>query len=277
MDTSLSARLGGITNLVHGFIYFAPEAMSEYEALGLRDAQQYFAVRAAPYGTVDADLVMATFFNFEPGYVASGIDQVWEIASPDDIQRARMRAAGVVLRKHCPDLADSDVAEASDIAMNMINGVGFEGKPLAAANRSVTEPEDSVERLWQRITVLREWRGDIHVAALVAASVDAVEALILHAATGVVPKAALARSRKWSRESWQDGVDSLVSQGLINEDESFTETGQAFRDDIETRTDVACQALVDAVGEDSTKRFIELLKSIRRGLLDGGAFALMGR
>lgn len=277
MPTTLAAKLGRITNLTHGFIYFAPEATAEYQAVGLDDAQHYFASRAAPLGPVPAEVVIAIFFNFNPQMVTPVIPAAWEVASPVDIQAARMRAAGQVLARCCPDVASAEIDEASALARRMIDGLGFEGKPLAAANVAVDEPDDRVERLWQRITVLREWRGDVHVAALTSAPTTAVEALILHAATEQVPKAALVATRRWPEDAWQAGVDRLVERGLVNADETFTDAGRAFRADIEARTDTACMAQVDAIGPTDTERFIDLLKPIRGGLIDGGAFALMGR
>ncbi len=274
---ALSARLGAMTNLVHGFIYFAPEAAEEYDALSLPASHHYFASRAAALGPVPAEVVVATFFNFNPELVHPAIPDAWSIASPAAIQTARIRAAGRVLRRVEPDITDDDLAEASEIAGAMIAGVGDAGRPLAAGNRATPEPDDSWERLWQRITVLREWRGDAHVAALVAAPVDPVEALALHAATGQVPKAALVGTRHWSDDAWNTTVQKLVRRGLLREDESFTEMGEAFRADIERRTDIASIPLIDAVGPDRTQRLIDLLKPVRRALLDGGAFAALGR
>ena len=273
----LSARLGSMTNLVHGFIYFAPEASEEYDALGLPATHHYFASRAAALGPVPAEVVVATFFNFNPELVHPAIPAAWSIADPADIQTARIRAAGRVIRRVEPDLDDDAVAEATEITGRMVAGVGDAGRPLAAGNRATPEPVDPWERLWQHITVLREWRGDAHVAALVAAPVDPVEALILHAATGKVPKAALVATRQWPEADWNAGVERLLARGLIAEDESFTEMGEAFRDDIERRTDHASLPLVDAVGPDQTVRLIELLKPVRKALIDGGAFAAMGR
>ena len=40
MDTELIAKLGAVTNLAHGFIYFSAEADREYAALGLADHQR---------------------------------------------------------------------------------------------------------------------------------------------------------------------------------------------------------------------------------------------
>lgn len=273
----LSARLGSMTNLVHGFIYFAPEAAEEYDALGLPPTHHYFASRAAALGPVPAEVVVATFFNFNPELVHPAIPAAWSIAEPSAIQTARIRAAGRVLRRVEPDVSDDDIAEATEIAGAMVDGVGDAGRPLAAGNRATPEPEDAWERLWQRITVLREWRGDAHVAALVSAPVDPIEALALHAATGKVPRAALTATRAWPDDEWTAGVSRLVARGLLNDDETFTEMGEAFRAEIERRTDVASVPLIDAVGPDRTQRLIELLKPVRRALLDGGAFAAMGR
>ncbi|MEM8707876.1 MAG: hypothetical protein AAGE98_15535 [Actinomycetota bacterium] len=273
----LSGRLGAMTNLVHGFIYFAPEASEEYDALGLPSSHHYFASRGAALGPAPHGVVVATFYNFNPDLSAFAIPDAWSIAEPAAIQAARMRAAGRVLRRVTPDVTDDDVAEATEIAGRMIAGVGDAGRPLAAGNRATPEPDDPWERLWQRITVIREWRGDAHVAALVSAPADPVEALILHAATGQVSRKALFASRAWPEEAWAAGVQRLVARGLVNDDESFTEMGEAFRADIERRTDVASMPLVDAVGPDQTMRLIELLKPVRRALLDGGAFDAMRR
>lgn len=275
--TTLASSLGGMTNLIHGFIYFAPEATTEYESLGLPADHHYFASRAAPMGPVPAEVVIATFFNFNPEMVRQAIPAAWNAAAPEAIQSARMRAAGALLARTCSEVDDAHLQEVTELAGAMLEPLGYEGKPLAAANRAVAEPEEPWARFWQRITILREWRGDVHVAALTSAPVDAIEALILHAATDQVPRAALVTTRQWPDDKWAAGVERLLSRGLVDAEERFTDDGRAFREAIEHRTDVACGPMVDALGEDGTVRFIELLKPIRRGLLDGGAFAMMGR
>lgn len=276
-DTSLAASIGAMTNVVHGFIYFAPEAAAEYEAVGLAPEQQYFASRAAPMGPVPAEVVIATFFNFNPQLVRAAIPAAWAAAEPAAIQAGRMRAASAVLSRCCSSIGADHLSEASELAGAMLAPLGVEGRPLAGANLAVPEPEDPWARFWQRVTILREWRGDVHVAALSAAPVDAVEALILHAATEQVPRSTLVATRRWPEATWAAGVDRLRARGLVDADERFTDAGRAFREEIERRTDIACLPMIDAVGEDAARRFVDLLKPIRRGLLDGGAFAMMGR
>jgi hypothetical protein len=277
MERSLVAELGAVTNLVHGFVYFAPEATAAYRALGLAERQHYVAGRAAAMGTASPAVVTATFFNFEPHHLAGDLAGAWDVTTPERVQAARMEAAGAVLRRCAGEVEPALVERATELAGAMIERIPFEGRPLAAANRAVPEPEEPWSRLWQRITVLREWRGDAHVAALVVAPVDAIQALILHAATEQVPRAALLDTRQWSDEAWQGGVDRLVERGLVEPDESFTDRGRAFREGIEATTNRACQVMVDGVGDEAAAELFETLRPVRRALLDGGAFAALGR
>lgn len=272
----LSAKLNTMVGPVHGFIYFAPEAGEEYDALGLPASHHYFASRGAALGAVPAGVIVATFFNFPPAMVEPAIPDAWSIASPAAIQSARMRAAGRVLVRLADDaMSAAERTEAMELAGRMVDGVSDAGRPLAAGNRAVPEPDDPWERLWQRLTIIREWRGDVHVAALVAASVDPVEALVLHAATGIVPLAALQGSRRWGDDAYAAGEERLRERGLLTSTGEFTDEGRAFRDEIERTTDRSSLPLVDAIGTDDTQRLIELLRPVRRALTDGGAFAAM--
>ncbi len=270
--TRLAARLGSLTNLTHGFIYFADEATEEYTALGLADHQQYFASRAAPLGAVGPELVVATFFNFSPDRVAAAVPSCWDVASPADIQAARLRAAGRVLTSACADIGLDAVTEATVIAQTMVDGVGDEGKPLAAANRVVDVPDDPWIRLFQLITVIREWRGDAHVAVLTSHAVTAVEALVLHAATGEVPRVALETTRGWPESAWGEAIASLGEKGLVDETGEFTDNGREFREAIEEETNRAVHPLIGAVGPEATQHLCDLLKPIRDALIASGAF-----
>src|SRR6478672_2279478 len=84
---------------IHGLIYFAPEAAERYAALGIDGRAGYFASRAAAMGPVPAEVVIATFFNFNPDLVRAGIPKAWESASTDEILQARFDAADAVLRR----------------------------------------------------------------------------------------------------------------------------------------------------------------------------------
>ena len=273
MVTTTVERLGTITNLVHGFIYFSTEASNRYGALGLTGRQQYFAGRAAPMGPVGPGLVVATFYNFNPAVVHEALPEAWAVAAPAAVQAARFHAAADVLHGVCADIEPDITARATAIAQRMVDEVGDEGKPLAASNRSVALPDDPAVRLWQLVTIIREWRGDTHVAALGAAAVSGIEALVLHAATGQVPASVLQSTRAWTDQDWQGAVEALAARDLVDAHGVFTPVGQAFRADIEAATNTASQPLVDAVGDDQASLLCDLLKPIRSGLIRSGVFA----
>ena len=95
--------------------------------------------------------------------------------------------------------------------------------------------------LWHAQTLLREFRGDGHITALVGADLDPVEALVLHLASGEVPGTFLRDSRGWPDAAWDAGVSRLVTRGLVEVREAatdhgslaLTEEGISFRSGIE--------------------------------------------
>src|SRR6478609_5739267 len=98
----------------HGFIYFAPEAAVRYEALGLEDRAGYFASRSAAMGAVGPDVVIATFFNFDPELVRAALPRAWEVTTPAAVLAARFDAADQAMRRMLgedlvdhPDLPDA--------------------------------------------------------------------------------------------------------------------------------------------------------------------------
>ena len=73
MEPVMARKMWRTLEPYHGLIYFAPEATAAYEALGVEGFRGYFASRAAPMGPVPAEVVIATFFNFNPEVVRDAI------------------------------------------------------------------------------------------------------------------------------------------------------------------------------------------------------------
>src|SRR5438270_10402741 len=88
---------------LHGLIYFAPEATERYAALGIDGRAGYFASRAAAMGPVSAEVVIATFFNFNPELVRAAIPGAWHASSPEKILAARVDVADAALRRALGD------------------------------------------------------------------------------------------------------------------------------------------------------------------------------
>ncbi len=260
---------------VHGVTYFAPEARAAYEAAGLRGYWRgYFAGRAAPLGPVGSPPVAAAFCSFAPGMVARALPDVWARLAPDDPSAGPARAldartAGAVaaLRRI---LAGYDVTEAADLLHEATSGLDHAGRVLAAANAALPAATDPLARLWQAATLLREHRGDGHVAALVAAGLTGRDALVLRAGLGAqADGAALSRDvlqpiRGWTDEEWRAAARDLEARGWLRADGVATPAGAAAYADVEAATDRAAAAPWVALGSAGTGRLAELLAPLAR-------------
>lgn len=222
---------------VHGVIYFAPECRAAFEAVGLRGFWRgYFAGRAAPLGAVGAGPAYAAFFTFAPPMVARALPDIWDRATPAQALRARATGAGEALRRLLAGVPEDTVAEAAGVLRAAASRAELGGRVLAAANADLPWPDEPVGVLWQAATILREHRGDGHVAALVAAGLDGCGALVWRAARDGV-RDLLQPNRGWTDEQWQGALDRLVGYGWVSREGELTPAGKAAHDDLEAGTD----------------------------------------
>lgn len=127
--------------------------------------------------------------------------------------------------------------------------------------------------LFHALTLLREHRGDGHVAALIGADLSGIEALVTHTATGKgFTQPAAQATRGWSDEEWSAAVAGLASRGLTTADGALTEDGAALRTAVERRTEESAYAPWDHLGETGTQRLTELCRPLVTTALTNGAF-----
>jgi hypothetical protein len=157
----------------------------------------------------------------------------------------------------------------------------YEGRPLFAAHAGLPWPDPPHLVLWHAQTLLREFRGDGHLAALVLHDLDPVEALGLHLATGDLPEAFLKGTRGWPDPDWETGVDRLVTRGLVVRVEpsdthratlALTDQGTALRQDIEEATDRAAVHAYETLGEDGCAELRRLARPFSRAVVDAAGF-----
>jgi hypothetical protein len=256
----------------HAHIYFVPEAAEAYRRLGLKGGWMgYFASRSAPLGAASAELVSAVFFNFHPAMVARALPDAWALASPADVIAARLETADVALRRLIPDLVGTPAeAEAAGLAREAAEAPPLAGRPLYAALRSLPWPDAPHLALWHACTLLREHRGDGHVAALTAAGLDGCEAHVTLTAGGSVPRETLQSNRKWSDEEWAAAEERLRERGWLDAAGNLTDAGRAGRAEVEARTDAAAEVPWRALGSGRTERLLELLTPMARAINAAG-------
>ncbi|MEU5167447.1 MULTISPECIES: SCO6745 family protein [Streptomyces] len=260
---------------LHAVFYYAPQVFEEAAALGYATDERwpsYFAWRAAPLGAVDADRVTAVFHSFSPSAVAGNIPAAWDVAAPQEVLAARVEAVDRTYRALFGDRMESaELAEAAVLARRAAEAAEVTGRPLAAANAALPWPEAPHLVLWQAATVLREHRGDGHVAALAAVDLDPVESLVSFAAVGAAPPGVFA-SRGWSAAEWEAGRARLAGRGLVAADGRATPAGQALRVRVERLTDEAASGPWAVLGAEGRERLADLLgplwvEAISSGLL----------
>jgi hypothetical protein len=254
---------------VHGVTYFAPEARSAFDRLGFQGFWMgYFAARSAPFGMVSPEVVTAVFNNFTLERVARALPAAWEIATPADVLQAREASAVAALRRY--GVTDDDARTAAELAAKAARGAPLDGRPLFAANAALEWPEEPLAKLWHAVTLLREQRGDGHVAVLATLEVSGREANVLHAAADRVPQTMIMRSRDYDDEQWSHYCDQLVRRGLLDERGALTDAGRELKQRIEDTTDRLALAPLDALDDDEVEALFRALTPITRKVVAAG-------
>ena len=128
--------------------------------------------------------------------------------------------------------------------------------------------------LWHAQTLLREFRGDIHIAAMTAEGIDGCEALVTHAATGDITREILQGSRAWSDDQWDAAVESLCAKGHLDSEGSFTPKGAERRRRVEDQTDAGALVAYAALGDDGCQRLRFLCRPMSSKIAESVQFAL---
>jgi hypothetical protein len=276
LPDGLAGRANRAIDSLHAFMYFVPEADEELTAVGLRPGRMgYFASRSAPMGPVPAAVTTATFYNFNPELVARHIPRAWGLATIEDILAARLRIADRALRRMLGDDAaqQPELLDAAELTRAATADLPTQGRPLFAGHAELDWPDDPLLVLWHAITLLREFRGDGHVAVLLTAGVSGLDALVTHTATGRgFTEQAAKETRGWSDEQWDAAKDRLRDRGLLDGQGALTEDGRTHRSAIEQATDTLAADPWQTLGVERTERLIELGKTLSRRLVAAGAF-----
>ncbi|WP_369137249.1 SCO6745 family protein [Modestobacter versicolor] len=261
-------RLWALAEPFHALTYFADEARVAFGAAGLHGFWAgYFAGRAAPLGAVGLAVVTATFASFAPAFVARRVPGIWTTTSPEQALAARLAGVDAAVQRALPGWAGSaDAAEAAALARRAAEAVDLPGRPLAAANATLPEPDRPHLALWQALTTLREHRGDGHLATLLQRDLLGLPALVLAAAAGVSDAEWLQRARGWSPAEWTVAADALTARGLLAGG-ALTADGIAVRAAVEDDTDRLARGPWAALGAAGCDRLAELLVPVRHAVV----------
>jgi len=260
---NVAQRMWRLFEPVHAVTYFAPASLAAWEGAGLRGYWRgYFAGRAAPLGPVEAGPVVGAFFGFAPAMVARALPDVWTRISPEKALAVRLDGARAALGPLVGGLGADGLAELAALLRSAAERVPVSGRVLGAANAALPWPDDPLGVLWQATTVLREHRGDGHVAALVTAGLDGPESLAWRVSRGGTDRAFYQQIRGWTDAEWDAAADRLRTRGWLDAAGQPTAAALAAAGDLEATTDRLASPPWDTLGPAAVDRADVLLAPV---------------
>jgi hypothetical protein len=143
---------------------------------------------------------------------------------------------------------------------------------MYAGWRALEVPSDPVTRLWHSATMLREHRGDGHVAALVGARIGGTEAHVLSALEmGIHPPESFGRIHHLPKERLAAVMAGLRERGLVDADGWFTEAGRETKRRIEALTDELAAAPYEALSPAELDELVAELEPITARMVATGS------
>lgn len=253
-------------------VYFAPEVHGALEELGFGGGTQgpggihypdglaYMASRGGCLGQVSGHVIASAFGVFKREMVVTAVDAAWRVAGVGDVLAARERGAVASLERLLGPEPEG-LGWVTDVLRRMAEAGPLEGRHLAAGLTSLGYPGTPLGDFWRAGDIVREHRGDSHIAAWIGADLDACEIGLLTDPWRGQPLKSWVRSRGWTQEELDAGCDRLRSRGLLEGDD-VTPAGMDLREMIESATDAQESRIVAALGSDADRFF---------ALLDGWA------
>lgn len=263
---------------LHAVLYFAPETKREAASLGLEGkGTAYVGFRAAPLGAVTAATLTAVFHGFHPRLIARAVTGSRARATPEQLVNARLSAVGGALRRLLPEAVHADTTtRLAELLGEAVLATDVAGRPLAAANRGLPTPEAPLLAVWHAATVLREHRGDGHVAALVAAQLGPCTAHVVRAATGAGSAEALQTTRGWSHDDWVTSTTELQDRGWLDSAGALTVSGWREHRAYEQLTDDLAAGPWGHLGDGRLLEVVSLLHPLAAAVVAGGGVRVGG-
>ncbi|MBL7500391.1 hypothetical protein I6A84_10215 [Frankia sp. CNm7] len=263
VEVPVAQRMWRLFEPVHAVTYFAPASLATWQDAGVRGYWRgYFAGRAAPLGPVEAGPVVGAFFGFAPAMVARALPDVWTWVSPEKALAVRLDGARAALGPLVAGIGADELTELAALLRSAAEHAPVAGRVLGAANAGIPWPDDPLGTLWHAATVLREHRGDGHVAALLTAGLDGPESLVWRVSRGGTDRAFYQRIRGWTDDEWDAAAGRLRARGWLDDDGAPTEAALAAARDLEATTDRLASPAWDALGPDATRRAAALLAPV---------------
>jgi hypothetical protein len=189
---------------------------------------------------------------------------VWDTTTPVAAHAARQQGCVTALRRILGTLVETPgLARAAELLARASTSAPTEGRVMYAGLRALPMPEDPVARLWHAANMLREHRGDGHIAALVSEQIGGIEAHVLSALDmGIYPAESFGRIHHLPKTYLAAVMSGLRDRGLLDVNGRFTDAGRATKDRIESLTDALAEAPYGGLEPPEVDELIAVLEPV---------------
>ena len=243
-------------------------ARQRWKALGLGGIEGYVWGRAAALGEPSPGVVVAAFGAFEPESMARTYEEAKTKAPRAEVLAAREAGAAESLALALGP--DADVMWLADALLIATSQLDVTARPLFAGLRDLPVPADPMGRLWRAADLVREHRGDGHLAASIAAGLDVVEMNVLTELWIGYEVGEYSSTRRHSPAAIEGAVERLSARGWVD-GRNLSDAGRIARDAVEVATDATQRHLMALLADDA-ESIIAAAAALADKVVASGAF-----
>ena len=275
---AVSAWMLSVLGVLHAPVYRSRELRTSLAGSGITDPMAaYLAQRSAPMGPVGPVAVASAFYGFSPAAVATHLPAVWDHASPARVIEATFDAMRELLGRVLLAPTEGDVSERAATVEELAALLApvaaahpTAGRPLAAAWASLPMTGEALLDLWLATSVIRESRGDGHIAVLVTEGIGPLESHLVTYGDIAERRPGLQALRGWTSEEIDAAAAGLEARGLLGTDGRRTDQARELRRHIERRTDAISADAWAHAGPQTVDRIGELALRLLPSVLASG-------
>ncbi len=275
-DASTARRLRDAIEPIAMHSVWCEATSSRLGALGLDFFESYVTCRASLLGEPEPRVVVATFAVFEPTVICAVYEAGRSKCDRVELLAARNESTIASLAAALTDVDTERIGAVADVLLDAMVSADGTGRPLFSGLRDQPVPPGAIGRLWRACELIREHRGDSHVAVCVAAGLSPVAMNVLTELWVGMPIATYSSSRFWSAPTIEATCEDLRSRGWLDGDQ-LSEAGRAMRNQIEAATDELQASIINSVvagcvGESAVDELLNDLADWSQQCIDTNAF-----
>lgn len=267
-EAAPARRMRDAIEPVAAHAFWNPLTNERNQERGLDRRTGYVWGRATALGEPSAGVVVSAFAWFDPGMITAAYEEGRSKIPWEEMVRGRDETTSESLRGI---LSGARLEPTVAVLRRGLEAADGTGRALFSGLRSRGWPDDPAGQLWRACDLLREHRGDSHIAVCIAAGFGPVEMNILTELWVGMPQTSYTATRGWTEGVMAAAVSGLEARGLIASG-SLTESGRTLRDEIENRTNAMEQPILNAIGDDFDQ-VVAQLQAWSQSVIDAEAFS----